>query len=116
MLDDWTCHGFIMRDSSFETGPYLPELAIVPGLLIGVAHVSNEAAAVTLFTAAIWLSVEVAEKGATLARALGLGAVALVLVEVTIIGKALDFLPDEVAIGHGVADGGHFESHLSQDE
>lgn len=31
-LDDWTCHGFLMRGSSFETGPYLPELPIVSGL------------------------------------------------------------------------------------
>ena len=36
-LDDWTCHGFIMRCSSFETGPYLPELPIVPGLRPGGA-------------------------------------------------------------------------------
>jgi 4-amino-4-deoxy-L-arabinose transferase-like glycosyltransferase len=49
-------------------------VATMPGLLIGVAHVSNEAAAVTLFTAAIWLSVEIAEKGVTRGRALALGA------------------------------------------
>ena len=49
-------------------------VAAMPGLLIGVAHVSNEAVAVTLFTAAIWLSVEIAEDGATRGGALGLGA------------------------------------------
>ena len=35
VLDDWTCHGFVMRHSSFETGPYLPELPIKPGLRPG---------------------------------------------------------------------------------
>lgn len=35
VLDDWTCHGFVMRHSSFETGPYLPELPVRPGLKPG---------------------------------------------------------------------------------
>jgi hypothetical protein len=49
-------------------------IAAMPGLLVDVAHVSNEAVAVTLFTAAIWVSVEIAEVGLTRWRALGLGA------------------------------------------
>jgi 4-amino-4-deoxy-L-arabinose transferase-like glycosyltransferase len=49
-------------------------IAAMPGLLVDVAHVSNEAVAVALFTAAIWVSVEVAEAGLTRGRALELGA------------------------------------------
>lgn len=48
--------------------------AAMPGLLIGVGHVSNEAVAVALFTAVIWLSVEIAEAGVTRGRVIGLGA------------------------------------------
>jgi hypothetical protein len=33
-----------------------------------------------------------------------------------VIGEALHSLLDQVAVGHGVADGGHFIAHLAQDQ
>jgi hypothetical protein len=50
-------------------------VAAMPGLLIDVAHVSNESVAVLLFTVLLWLSLEIADRGLTRARALSLGAV-----------------------------------------
>ena len=41
---------------------------------------------------------------------------ALVLVQVGIIGEALHLLRDQVAVGHGVADGGHLVAHVAQDQ
>ena len=41
---------------------------------------------------------------------------ALMLVEVGIGGKALHLLLDQVTVGHGVANGGHFVSQVTQDQ
>jgi hypothetical protein len=62
------------RDSSVALG-CAAVVAAMPGLLIDVAHVSNESVAVVLFTLLTWLSVVVADRGLTRVRALSLGAV-----------------------------------------
>ncbi len=41
---------------------------------------------------------------------------AFVLVEIAVIGKALNLLFDQVAIGHGMPDGSHCITHLAQDQ
>ena len=41
---------------------------------------------------------------------------AFVLIQVGIIGEALDGLLDQIAIWHGVADGSHFVAHVAQDQ
>jgi len=64
----------VFRDSALALG-CAAVVAAMPGLLIDVAHISNESVAVVLFTVLIWLSLEIADKGLTSLRALSLGAV-----------------------------------------
>ena len=65
---------FVFRDPSLALG-CAALIAVMPGLLIDVAHVSNESVAVVLFTVLIWLSLKTARQGLTRLRALSLGAV-----------------------------------------
>jgi hypothetical protein len=62
------------RDTSVALG-CAAVVAAMPGLLVGVAHVSNESVAVALFALLTWLAVVVADSGLTRVRALSLGAV-----------------------------------------
>ncbi|MBZ5729136.1 MAG: hypothetical protein LAP87_29690 [Acidobacteriia bacterium] len=64
----------VFRDPSLALG-CAAVIAAMPGLLIDAAHVSNESVAVVLFTLLIWVSLEIADRGLSLRRALSLGAV-----------------------------------------
>lgn len=64
----------VFRDPSLALG-CAAVVAAMPGLLIDVAHISNESVAVVLFTLLLWLSLEIADQGLTRFRALSLGGV-----------------------------------------